>query len=587
MRKSIKKRLLKSFVLLVALPVLAIFFLINTIYWLNIRQTAAAQGEAIVDEIESDLVEQFARYEALVTFIERDEDFRLAARYPEPNLDPDEHQRLTDVLENYASSVSSVDRIALLYVNGSFYCTEETLPSPVSFKDQSCYNECLDQPDQIRYFNYAAGENPMLAGTPQYTSSLSICKALQDQRGDIFAVANITVRGEAIGQLLSNLYSQQGGQTYLATPDGTLVNSPLQLENLIGHNDRRYLQIRRPVGNLPLTILSILPIRQLQNQQVLFAVLGLMVGILFALLFYHYSRSMLNDFVRPIEVLRQQMKQVQAGNLTSDLRLDAADEFNELAESYNAMVDEIGRLIDQVYAEQASKRRAEMAALQAHIKPHFLFNTFDTIHWMARRYGADDIVKAVDALSDLFRAGFSSQQTYCTVLSELQHTESYLKIQKLRYDEVLNYQINLDPALAKLIVQKMILQPLVENALYHGLKENNQPGLITIDTWLDGADLLIEVQDNGYGISEDELARVRQILEASDLTQLPAKTNSRPGNGTGLFNVQQRLRLSFGPGYGLTVDSQPGKGTRVLVRHPALYQMPADFDERTDRKVDA
>jgi two-component system sensor histidine kinase YesM len=133
----------------------------------------------------------------------------------------------------------------------------------------------------------------------------------------------------------------------------------------------------------------------------------------------------------------------------------------------------------------------------ASIKPHFLYNTLDTIHWMARRYGANDIVEAVDALSDLFRVGFSANHELGTVETEFSHVESYLKIQKLRYHDILDYSLEMDPAVRHLPVMQTILQPIVENALYHGIKESGNPAGSTFRPWRENDPLLMVIRDNG------------------------------------------------------------------------------------------
>jgi two-component system sensor histidine kinase YesM len=194
---------------------------------------------------------------------------------------------------------------------------------------------------------------------------------------------------------------------------------------------------------------------------------------------------------------------------------------------------------------------------------------------MARRYGADDIVEAVDALSDLFRAGFSANHELGTVESEFQHIESYLKIQKLRYHDILDYTLNMDPQTSQLPVMRTILQPIVENALYHGIKENDQPGRIEIVSRLEENSLILEVSDNGRGLTESQLEQLTAAIQRSDDMDF--------SSSHGLYNVQQRLRLSYGPDYGLSIQSKPNEGTRVTVRRPV---MPPGHTPGAEQKQD-
>ena len=181
---------------------------------------------------------------------------------------------------------------------------------------------------------------------------------------------------------------------------------------------------------------------------------------------------------------------------------------------------------------------------------------------MARRYGANDIVEAVDALSDLFRVGFSANHELGTVENEFNHVESYLKIQKLRYHDILDYSLEMEPAVRDLPVMQTILQPIVENALYHGIKESGNPGRIDIQAWRESDTLLMVIRDNGRGMTPDILDQLLlTINERSDLD---------PARGHGLRNVQQRLILTYGSSYGITLQSEPNQGTTVTLRLPVL-----------------
>jgi two-component system sensor histidine kinase YesM len=563
MQKSIRNRLLKSFSFMVVLPVFAIFILVNIIYWISTNRTITAQGQMIVQEIEDNIDDQFTHYDALLAFLERDATIAsIAGNKGQYSLSQLTESNLRTLLQGYSSSVDGIEHAALIYGNGVFVCTDPQMLHPSNDELSDFYEHCLTNPERTFYISYPSGENPLLANIPHFTSSLSIGRALTDVHGHPFAVANLTIRGETLGNLLTAAYIQQGGQSYLATPDGTLVNSPLRLEDLIGYDSREYLFTRQPIQDLPLTIINILPIESFFTMQTFFLTVVVLSALIFVLLFLTQIRYISSQLVQPIEELRKRMLEAGQGNFEVAYHHDSDDEFGDLADSFNKMVAEIKRLIAQVYREQASKRKAEIAALQAHIKPHFLYNTLDTIHWMARRYGADDIVEAVDALSDLFRAGFTNNHELGTVSLEFNHIESYLKIQKLRYSDILDYSLELDPAVKDLPVQKTILQPIVENALYHGIKESGRPGLIAIAAQLDGDELVLTVRDNGRGMTTETLDQLRRKIISG--------SGSEEKQGHGLYNVQQWLSLSYGEHFGLTIDSVLNEGTLVSIHHPVL-----------------
>ncbi len=262
---------------------------------------------------------------------------------------------------------------------------------------------------------------------------------------------------------------------------------------------------------------------------------------------------------RPIIKLRRLMEQAETGNLDVRFPDPPNDEIGRLGQSFNTMIGEISKLLDQVYVEQQKKREAEFRILQAQIKPHFLYNTLDTIHWMAQEKGADDIVGIVDALTRLFRISLSKGRDVIRLEEELEHVTSYLVIQKIRYGDKFDYTIEADPSLLSLPVVKLSLQPLVENALYHGIKEKAGHGTLTVRARKEGESLVVTVADDGAGMDAAVLeALVRNLHRGEDVA----------GQGFGVFSVHHRIRLVFGEGWGLTYQSAPYRGTTVTVRQP-------------------
>lgn len=278
---------------------------------------------------------------------------------------------------------------------------------------------------------------------------------------------------------------------------------------------------------------------------------------------------------RPIGQLASFMSKAQSGDLTIRYWGNRSDEIGLLGRSFNTMLAQIGRLLSLTELQARQKREAELRSLQAHIKPHFLYNTLDTIHWMARSRGAEDIAGVVQSLSKLFRLGLSKGSDIIPLADELEHTVSYLKIQHVRYSSKLNYSIEVEPQLRELYVLKLLLQPIVENAIYHGIKERRGPGHLAIQVAERENMLHLTVTDDGAGIPADRLGELKQRLEAVGThEQEPAEpetpVQSAAGSGYGILNVQARIRLTYGEPYGLEIESEPGKGTVVTVRHPVV-----------------
>jgi two-component system sensor histidine kinase YesM len=267
------------------------------------------------------------------------------------------------------------------------------------------------------------------------------------------------------------------------------------------------------------------------------------------------------------------------------------------------MLAQINRLLTLTELQERQKREAELRSLQAHIKPHFLYNTLDTIQWMARRRNADDVADLVGSLSKLFRIGLSSGSDMIPLAEEFEHISSYMNIQQTRYSSKISFKLSLDPAVGELYVLKLMLQPLVENAIYHGVKERRGPGVIDVSAKEEDGAVLLRVADDGAGIPPDKLTRLMSKLESirSDggspdgigvQRDTHGKSADKPeanvllggssqgggssssggegGSGYGMMNVQARVRIAFGDAYGVRIESQLGQGTVVTIRHPII-----------------
>ncbi|WP_433754308.1 cache domain-containing sensor histidine kinase [Paenibacillus amylolyticus] len=321
----------------------------------------------------------------------------------------------------------------------------------------------------------------------------------------------------------------------------------------------------RTVGVFP-TRESISEVRQIQFYVVSFVFVVCLFGLSASLWF---SRSI----AQPIFRLMSYMRRAETGNLRPGRWSDRADEIGMLGNSYNRMLAQIRELISLNELRERQKRDAEMRSLQEHIKPHFLYNTLDTIHWMARKEGAEDVSGMVGALSRLFRIGLSKGQDYIPLHSEIEHMTSYLQIQQTRYRDRLQYTLNIPEEMRDLFVLKLLLQPLIENAIYHGIKGRRGPGHIRVEAKVEHNRLLLTVQDNGAGMSNERLAEMQHLLEAP-LASLEASSPQMTGKSYGMLNVQARLRLSFGDEYGIVLESEEGQGTSVTIIHPLMRELP-------------
>jgi two-component system sensor histidine kinase YesM len=279
---------------------------------------------------------------------------------------------------------------------------------------------------------------------------------------------------------------------------------------------------------------------------------------------------------RPIESLRRSMQAVESGNFDIDITVNASNEIYQLARDCDIAVKKVRDLIAQNRRDQEQKRDLELRALQAQINPHFLYNTLDSIIWMIE-LGENE--KAIDVTSNLarfFRLGINRGAEIVSLRTEMDYLVTYLSIQKIRYKNKLDYEIAFPPEVLDLRIPKLLVQPLVENAIYHGIKNKEGGGFVRISASKDGGMLAIRVGDDGIGMDAGRLAAVRSSLEQGEPAAAPEADErsaaGAPGGGVGVKNVQERIRLCFGAGYGLDFESAPGQGTVATIRIPAAAE---------------
>lgn len=291
-----------------------------------------------------------------------------------------------------------------------------------------------------------------------------------------------------------------------------------------------------------------------------FSLLGMgIVLILVIILSYYIPRSI----TMPITRISKVTDQVAKGNLSVRAAAESGAEARMLSDSLNAMIDKINELLDQVTTEQIRLRKAEFELLQAQINPHFLYNTLDTIVWLAEAGDQKRVVSMVGNLSDFFRTSLNQGKDIISIREELAHVRSYLEIQQVRYQDILRYEITVPEDLYEYKIPKITIQPLVENALYHGIKNKRGQGTITITGERSENGFVLYVRDNGIGMTQERLNEVRAGIQKLSYTGKEIY---------GLYNVNERIRLNFGETYGISIESTYGEGTCVSISLPDQWK---------------
>ena len=295
--------------------------------------------------------------------------------------------------------------------------------------------------------------------------------------------------------------------------------------------------------------------------RIYYSVLGaLLVSIIIAFVIMKFYSHVVN---KPVYELVKAMKDFETSTKEFEYKEEniTVREIKTLDESFEHMTSRIKALMEKVRKEEIVLRKTELKALQAQINPHFLYNTLDSIQWMCEQGKSEDAVKMVGALAKLFRISISRGHELITIKDELRHAENYFIIQSYRYRNQFEYEFNVDAGLENYLCNKITIQPLIENAIYHGIDRMVDEGKISVNVKDAGKDIIIEVEDNGIGMTAEQCKKILK-KERSD------------SSGIGVKNVNDRLKIYFGDEYGLTIESELDVGTKVTVKIPKISEEP-------------
>ncbi|WP_091068116.1 sensor histidine kinase [Paenibacillus sp. NFR01] len=494
-------------------------------------------------------------------------------------------------LQGFTTLSSEIAGIMLVNQNGDFISNEMYTRPGTTVTAEAWYKEAAANKGIFKIIGHPYGRSVMSHVDYKESEIVSAVRAIVDPDTQVvqgvvlvdlkLRVIAETARDVTLGKTGYLTVVDDSGETVYAPkhpfmetiPAGLFTESSGITSERVGGRDIQL--IYRTSAFTGWTTVGVFPmdesaygVREITFNVVTFVFVVCMLGMT-ASFYLAYSIS------RPIGQLASFMSKAESGDLTIRYWGKRSDEIGLLGRSFNTMLAQISRLLSLTELQARQKREAELRSLQAHIKPHFLYNTLDTIHWMARNKGAEDIAEVVQSLSKLFRLGLSKGSDIIPLSDELEHIVSYLKIQHVRYRSKLTYSIDAEPRLMELYVLKLLLQPMVENAIYHGIKERRGPGHLKIEVTERGGDLYLTVSDDGAGIAPEKLAQLRQRLASAATGAGHDGTENDPGTaeqtgGYGILNVQARIRLTYGEPYGLSIDSEPGKGTVATIRHPIV-----------------
>lgn len=478
-------------------------------------------------------------------------------------------------LSNYADNwLPPGSQVALLFDNGQFFCTWPSYNTNYTVLDN-----IITQNDADAFFSEIHPPLCLYNGTSDYFSFVKKIYNMNDTR-QVFAKVVITTPVSALENVLrsyqngifsfyilnssKNIVTQVTIDNSGSLPINELIEQ-YEAHSLNGQNqgitlDNTYFDrflINGPSWSVCLSV----PYRNIFQELVVLrqAIVG--GGAVLIVLFTIILLLLLYRLLAPLRKLASSMYQIEQGNWdTPDLPVTSQDEIGSLTERFNHLTTRLRQMFIQIKESEQQKSELKFEMLLAQINPHFLFNTLNSIKWMAAMTHADNIVGTIRSLARLLDISMNRQKDVIPIEEEIKNLRSYLDIQSIRYDGLFHISFNIDEQLYRLECIKLVFQPIVENAIIHNIHEE-RPLDIQIDGRLDKADVVLEIMDNGTGMSPQQ---IEQVL-SNDVTH--EKSVFR---GIGVNNIRQRLQLKYGVSYGVFIESTPGQGTKVQIRFPAV-----------------
>ena len=452
----------------------------------------------------------------------------------------------------------------------------------VNLKNEEWFTNAMDEIENL-HFSIPHVQNLFNNSNYRYYWVVSLSRSVElTNLGNIRkGVLLVDMNYSGIEQMFSRVNEGGVGYVYLCDRDGEIIYHPKQkalYTGLVYENNKEHALnpdgnfteifqgqerevIVKTVGYTGWKIVSVTPVSELYmdaGQLRLFMILVALITLIFIILGNSIISYVVTD---PIRRLEDSIKYLEENPMDENaIYIGGSPEIMHLSSTIKSMIIEMQKLTDEMVREQKEKRKSELDALQSQINPHFLYNTLDSVVWMIEGERYKDAISMVTALSKLFRISLSKGNNVISIRDEITHAKNYLNIQKYRYKNKFVANIDIDPAIEDCATIKLIVQPLLENAIYYGVEHMDGEGEISLKGYEKDGDIFISVSDNGMGIPEETLA-----------TLLTNKARSRgKGSGIGLWNVNQRISLYFKGNYGLKIESELDEGTTVTIHLPKI-----------------
>ncbi len=573
-RKSIQFTLELSFTIVAIICMTLIAVTLQKKFEIEMRQTKIESTEQVIDQVRLNL-------ENYLRSMMRISDAMYYATIKSKDISTDSLEAEMNLL--YEANKDNLVSVACFDIEGNLLGA-----TPIDAVKQNAniayQNWFVTANEELENFHFSLPhvQNLFDDSSHRYYWVISLSRIVEltskgnNQRGVLLVDMNYSTIEQQFKKVNANTSL---GYTYLLGKNGEIIYHPkqeliysglLQENNLeaMDYSDGSYQEtfqgekrvvIVKTIGYTGWKIVSVIP-----NTFFQMAVSGIQIFALFIIMLSVCILAFINQFVsrqiaKPIKNLEDSVREIESGNLDIQINEGGSYEIQKLGRTIKSMVSQMRELMDDIVKEQEQKRKMELGALQSQINPHFLYNTLDTIVWMIETERYEEAITIVTQLASLFRISLSKGKTIISVKDEISHAQNYMNIQKIRYKNKFEVKYDIDEEVCKYATVKLIIQPLLENAIYYGMEFMDGEGIITLRAYMEDR-VYIEVADNGLGIPKEN---VEQLLVENNQVH-------KRGSGVGIINVHQRIQLRFGEEYGLEIESEPDEGTCARICLPKI-----------------
>lgn len=587
--KSIQSTMLVSFSVLMVLAML-VFMVIAMRYTSGtIYENSINYMSQIIQQVNYDIDTYIEYMENISSIIAKSSDvprYLFDQNQTEAEREAEKERILTQ-FQTIMESRDDIYNVAAVAKNGRYIINrgDDELTEYVDIESLDWYQAAMESKSGIA----VSSSHVQNAIQSSYKWVITLSRALvNNQTGEREGLFFVDLNYSAISDLCNNNSIEEKGYIFVLDAEGNIVYHPkqqlmyggLKTENIdaimeceedsliIDEGGESKLYTMSKSKRTGWTVVGAAYTSELLKNNEQAQMWYLLVASILLLAVIGISGIISREITKPIRSLRDSMRKVQNGQFDTHVEVITENEIGSLGRSFNLMTSEIRALMEQNVYEQKQKRKSELKALQAQINPHFLYNTLDSIIWMSEAGENDEVVEMTSALARLLRQSISNDKEEVELEKEIEYVKNYLTIQKMRYKDKLEFFIYVDPRVAHVPIIKLVLQPLVENAIYHGIKYKETKGNLKIYARPVDGRVEIVVADDGIGMDEDVMEHI-----------FDEHRKEQKRNGVGVPNVQKRLKLQYGSEYGIRYESVKGAGTKAVIT------IPVDGG-RTDEKMD-